>query len=189
MQRVGTSGRTVKTKKAVLENLILFSVLLLLVLFDQIVKIYLKNAHENDGWQQTEIIKNFFYFYYTENEGAAWSFLADKEWGQLFFKILTGVALVVFVVIYIILTKKQIKFYRIPLVMITAGTIGNFIDRLLYNKVVDFIRFIFGNYYFPVFNIADILLTVGAAMVIIALIVDMIKDGLKKDANNNADGV
>jgi len=48
-----------------------------------------------------------------------------------------------------------------------GGTLGNFIDRLAYNGVVDFISLIFGDYYFPIFNLADSFMTVGIILMII----------------------
>ena len=101
MQRNGVNGRRI-----VFEILcILF--LAALVFVDQALKIYVKDLYYNHGWAGTEVIRGFFYITYTENTGSAWSFLADKEWAQLFFKILTSVALVIFTVFYVYLIKKN----------------------------------------------------------------------------------
>lgn len=159
-------GTRVDRRKLMLEILPL-AVMIALILFDQITKTYCKNLYENHGWRSTEIIEGFFGFTYTVNTGAAWSFLADKPWSQVFFKILTAVALVLFFAFYVYICKKDYKFLRYALVLIIGGTIGNFIDRLAYNGVVDFISFIFGNYYFPIFNLADSYMTIGIIMMII----------------------
>jgi len=50
---------------------------------------------------------------------------------------------------------------------VVGGTLGNFIDRLSFNGVTDFISLVFGDYYFPVFNLADSFLTVGVIMLIV----------------------
>ena len=55
--------------------------------------------------------------------------------------------------------NRQNMFIRIPIVLILAGAIGNFIDRLLFGYVVDMFEFLFIN--FPIFNVADILLVSG----------------------------
>ena len=73
---------------------------------------------------------------------------------------------------------------------ILAGTIGNFIDRLAYNYVVDFISWVFGSYHFPVFNMADVFITVGVIMFVAHyLFIDKdavfrSKHGKKDDCNN-----
>ncbi|MBO4251449.1 MAG: signal peptidase II [Clostridia bacterium] len=115
---------------------------------------------------QSVVIDDFFYLSYSTNTGAGFSFLADKEWGQILFKILTPFALVAFLLVYLFALKKSYKWLSYSVVLMVAGTIGNFIDRLLNGAVVDFLSFKFGSYYFPTFNVADICLTVGVIMVI-----------------------
>ncbi len=140
----------------------------LLVLIDQLTKIYFKNKFHNDG--QTVVIDGFFYFTYTVNTGSAFSFLAGKKWAQIFFKVLTPLSLVLFTLILLYSVKHGKKFLSISVVLIISGAIGNFIDRLLFNGVSDFISFQFGTYYFPIFNFADICLTVGVFLFVIYLL-------------------
>ena len=183
MQRVRANRRTIIT------NVIFLSSLILMLLLDQILKTVFKNLSENTIWLQTPIIEGFFSFKYTLNKGSAFSFLADKSWGQIFFKILTALALIAFFFFYIYVCKKNYKWLRWALILIIAGTIGNFIDRLAYNGVVDFISFVFGSYHFPIFNLADVYLTIGVTMLIIHyLFLDkeaVFKRKAKKDANSN----
>lgn len=136
---------------------------MVLILVDQIAKAYF-HFFASEG--KVTVIKDFFYFAYLENKGAAWGFLNDKSWGQLFFKILTGVALLVFFIIYYFIPDHK-RWLRYAMVLIIAGTIGNFIDRLAFSYVVDFFEFHFGSYNFPTFNIADAYLTVGVALLVI----------------------
>ncbi len=136
----------------------------LCILFDQLSKAYFKNEYV-DG-ERNYIIDNFFYFTFTVNTGAAWSFLADKPWSQTFFKILTAVALLAFIFYFVFSIKKKNSWLIYSLAFVIAGTIGNFIDRLCFNGVTDFIGFIFGDYYFPIFNLADSFLVVGMIMLI-----------------------
>ncbi len=161
MQRVRSDRR-----KLILE-LLPIAVMIVLILVDQITKTYFKNVYESSDWRNTPVIKGFFYFTYTMNTGAAWSFLADKPWSQVFFKVLTGVALIGFYIFYIFSCKSNYKFLRYALILIIGGTIGNFIDRLAYNGVVDFLSFVFGSYHFPIFNLADSYMTIGIIMLII----------------------
>ncbi len=154
-------------RRAITKSLIFLSVLVLLILLDQITKTVVKNLYENEGWRYTVVISNFFEFRYTFNTGAAFSFLANKEWGQIFFKVLTSIALVVFYIYYIYVCKKDYTFLRLAMILIIGGTIGNFIDRIAYGGVVDFLSFIFGSYRFAIFNLADAYMTVGVVMVVI----------------------
>ena len=133
-----------------------------LIGIDQITK-YFADKNRVD----LAVIDGFFYLSYSTNSGAGFSFLADKEWGQLFFKIITPIALVAFIAFYVFAVKKSYKWLAYSLTVIIAGTIGNYIDRLINSEVVDFLSFHFGSYVFPTFNVADICLTVGVIMLII----------------------
>ena len=165
------------------------SVLLIvgLILLDQLLKNYFKNKYASGD--SKFVIDNFFYFTYTFNTGAAFSFLATKSWAQLFFKILTGVSLVGFIILMIFSFKKNYKFLTVALVFVISGAMGNFIDRLMYDGVVDFIGFIFFGWHFPVFNIADICMCVGVVMVLIHfLFLDnnaLFKKNGKEEVSNN----
>ncbi len=147
---------------------IIFSLLFVLLIFlDQFTKSIFMNLHNNTDWQKTTVINGFFEFRYAVNTGAAWSFLANVSWAQTFFKVLTVISLALFFAYYIFVCKKGYKFLRIALILIISGTIGNFIDRIVFGGVIDFISLIFGTYYFPVFNLADSYMTVGIIMLII----------------------
>ena len=140
-------------------------IIAVLVGLDQLTKYLFKNLYLEKG--RTIVIDGFFYFTYTVNTGAAWSFLADVSWGQTFFKILTSVSLVIFTAFIVYAIKKDLKWLTYSLALVIGGTIGNFIDRLIFSSVTDFISFQFGNYYFPVFNLADSFLVVGVIMLIV----------------------
>ena len=160
MQRIRAYG----WKRIVLEiiPLILF---LFFVFSDQITKDYFHALWEKHG--DTVVIDKFFYFTYTVNTGSAFSFLAGKAWAQTFFKILTPLTLILFILLYIHSIKRGKKFLYIATISIFSGAIGNYIDRLIFSGVTDFISLKFGSYNFPVFNFADICLTVGVIMFII----------------------
>lgn len=111
-----------------------------------------------------EVIKDFFYFTYVENRGAAFGMMQNFRWG---FLIITPVVLV-FLIIYFI--KNRNTLLRSALTFFIAGAVGNFIDRLFRGFVVDFLDFYPFGYDFPVFNAADIFVNIGAALLIIYLI-------------------
>lgn len=113
------------------------------------------------------------------NEGASFSFLHGVPWAQTFFIVLTVVILIAGLAFLMILKPKS-KWLNASIALMFSGTIGNFIDRLSFKYVRDFIDVPF----FANFNIADSCLCVGAFMIIVyVLFLD--KDALfkKKPAN------
>ncbi len=144
----------------------IYNVVAIVFIIDQIIKIIIK--HTMNLYQEISIIPNFFSLCYVKNTGAAFSILEDAT-----------LLLIAISVIFIILIDKSIKKEEqnlsklsiISLGMIIGGIFGNLIDRILYRSVIDYISFSFGKYHFPIFNIADIGITVG----VVLLIIDMIR--------------
>jgi len=141
-----------------MRNIIL---LLILVALDQITK-YLAVLFLSNG--TVEVIKNFFYLRLVYNDGAAWSILE----GQMTFFYIISVIAVIMVFYYMAKTKKN--YHRILLVLVQAGIIGNFIDRLFLKYVRDFLDFYIFNYNYPVFNLADVFICIGAILLAIDII-------------------
>lgn len=102
---------------------------------------------------------------YIKNDGAAWSSFSGQQW---FFLILTPIVLVV--ALWFLWKKMAQNWYFIGLTLIIAGALGNFIDRIRQGFVVDMFQTEFIN--FPIFNIADILLSVGFVLLFIAILTD-----------------
>ena len=100
------------------------------------------------------------------NKGAAWGFFADFQLILLIFRIL----IILGMFIYLFFLNKN-PHITLPLVFIIAGAIGNVVDFFLYGFVIDFLLFNLWGYHFPVFNFADICITIG---VIWLLLVSMI---------------
>ena len=107
------------------------------------------------------IIKNFFSLTYVLNEGIAFSIL--DGYGYLIIIITVIILLYLLSMMKRSLTDKVVTFGYILLI---SGLLGNFIDRLLDFKVVDYLSFKIFNYNFPVFNLADILIVLGAFLII-----------------------
>jgi signal peptidase II len=100
------------------------------------------------------------------NYGAAFSFLGDASgWQRWFFIVL---AMVVSIVLLLWLRRLQRHEQRVALALalILGGAIGNVIDRLLYGYVIDFIDVYYGDWHWPVFNVADSAISVGAALLL-----------------------
>ena len=142
-----------------------FSTLLLLAM-DQFTK-YLAAIHLKNQ-PATPLIENIFSLQYLENRGAAFGIM---QGGKVFFVILTIIFLFLAFWIYcrLPLTRRNYPIYVI-LSLFLAGAVGNFIDRVTMNYVIDFFYFELIN--FPIFNVADMCLTFGVIIVIIALIKD-----------------
>ena len=117
-------------------------------------------------YDSINVVTNFFSITYILNDGAAWSIMKGE---MTFFYIITLIALGI--MIYFLKTSKS-KIQNVSFSLMIAGTLGNFIDRIRLEKVVDFLNFIVFNYDFPVFNVADMCLTIGAFLLIISIIKD-----------------
>ena len=162
MQRIRTYGR----RKLIAWFVIVpISVFILTLGADIFTKILFTNLYNTHG--EIVVIDGFFKFNYVKNTGAGFGFLAEVSWGQIFLQILTIVALVLFVLLFYYAFKNKYRFLIVSVALIISGTLGNFIDRIIYGFVTDFISFTFGSYVFPSFNVADICLTVGVTMAII----------------------
>ncbi len=100
-------------------------------------------------------------FVYVRNEGAAFSILS----GKLGLLSIISIVFCIAVVAYWIIKKPTNKLLCTALTLMTSGALGNAVDRVMYGYVVDFIATEFID--FPVFNIADIAITVGAALLVV----------------------
>ena len=102
---------------------------------------------------------------YLENRGAAFGLLQNKQW---IFWILTAAFLVVAVIFYIKIpkTKRYVPLITTAVVLV-AGAVGNFIDRLANQYVVDFVYFSLID--FPIFNTADIYVTLSVIVLLILI--------------------
>lgn len=101
------------------------------------------------------------------NTGAAFSFLSTASgWQQYFFIALASLMSLVFIVWLIRLPQKLIVL-PMALALILGGAIGNLIDRATLGYVIDFIHVYWNNSHFPIFNIADCSITLGAILLLI----------------------
>ncbi len=134
------------------------AVIIILALIDRLTKHIVVSTVKTDG--PKEFFFGLFQFRYVENTGAAFSSFSDNT------EILTVVTLIIIVFCMVLLLSRKIKslFVNICLLLVTAGGIGNVIDRIIYGYVVDFIEPLFID--FAVFNFADCCITVGAFMLI-----------------------
>lgn len=141
-------------------------ILVSILLLDQITKFMADAFMELN--QQLPIIKGFFSITYTRNTGAAWSIL---EGNMIFFYVVTVVALIVLWYFYKN-TEEHDKLSQVAIVFMMAGALGNFIDRLVFQYVRDFLDFIVFGYDFPIFNVADSFLCIGVGLIILDVVLE-----------------
>lgn len=125
-------------------------------------------------YQSIEIIRKFFNITYVKNTGAGFSLF--EGFGIWFFSIVTIVALCILIGASMKINDQR---YRILIALITSGAIGNFIDRIRLGFVCDFFDFNIFGWDFPVFNVADICITCGFAMLIVCMVYDDWKEKKK----------
>ena len=118
------------------------------------------------------VIGTFMEFHYAENPGAAWGFLNSQSetFRKWFFMLVSFIAMGVIGSLYYRLDDKQ----NVPawaFAIILSGAVGNFIDRLRFNFVIDFIQMYFGTYAYPTYNVADIAITVGVGILLVEVVV------------------
>ena len=140
---------------------------ILIIAFDQITKILtVKNLRFGEV---KEIIPNILSFTYVKNEGAAFGIL---QGARIFFIVLTIIVLIG-AIYYIVKMRPTSRLEKWALALIAGGAVGNFIDRAHFGFVRDFIMVEFID--FPVFNIADCFVCIGAGLYILYALLDMLK--------------
>ena len=159
------------------KQFIIYSIIIAVsILADQITKIlavkFLKPIPTKP------LIEGVIHLTYHENRGAAFGMLADHRW--VFLSIST--VMIVGLLVYLFLGKCENMLYGVSISMIIGGGIGNMIDRLAVGYVVDFIYFRLIN--FAIFNGADSFVCVGAGLLILALVLDIVRES-KKEGNSS----
>ncbi|MEG0021551.1 MAG: signal peptidase II [Bacilli bacterium] len=131
------------------------------IMLDQLIKIIV--VKKLDLFEQIVIVKNFFTITYVRNEGAAWSMFSGHS------EMLIIVAILVLILFYFyFIRNQQLKKEEIILYgTLMGGIFGNLIDRILTGSVIDYLSFTIINSEFPVFNLADILIVVSIALLVI----------------------
>ena len=120
------------------------------------------------------VIPELLKFKLAYNTGAAFSFLGDKDWAMAFFIVMTSIVLlgiIGYFVFKIIKKQKISKWLAVAFSLVFSGALGNYIDRIAFAKVRDFIFVFYNTDIFPaIFNVADIALVVGVIMVCVYLL-------------------
>ena len=122
-------------------------------------------------YSHIQIIPGFFRLTHTENTGAAFSLFADSpaHWKTA---LLIGFSAVAMVIVTILLWKQSrpLSSTGIALSLILGGAVGNLWDRVASGRVVDFLLFYVKQYQWPVFNLADSCIVIGAALLVLEIL-------------------
>ncbi len=148
----------------------IYKLLSIVLILDQIIKLLvMKLLNEN---QIISVIPNFFSLTYVKNTGAAFSILE----GKLSLLIIISVMFITIIHEYI---KKEENIPKLSLIsygLILGGVFGNLLDRIIHQAVTDYLSFHLFNYYFPIFNLADICITCGIFLLIIETFLEKKKE-------------
>lgn len=112
--------------------------------------------------QTIQIIPHFFSLTYVKNTGVAFSMLE----GNILFILLMSV-IVVGVLVYFAKSKGNGRLEKICYSMILGGALGNFLDRIFYGYVIDFLDFTLFDFKMAIFNVADVLIVCGVFLLIV----------------------
>ncbi|MEZ4606877.1 MAG: signal peptidase II [Deinococcales bacterium] len=140
----------------------MFVLVIFLIILDQVTKIWAVNTFP-PGTPEMKIGLGF-HFTHIKNTGAAFGIFQNAT---LILAVLSAIVSL-FLIIYLINKRRELDFLtRLALSLILAGAIGNMIDRFRLRYVNDFIHFHLPNFDFPVFNVADSCVVIGAGLLIL----------------------
>jgi len=162
--------------------LILISIAAVSVCIDQMSKIYVHTQMLLG--ESIPVVTDFFSITYVRNLGAAFGFLSqsDPTFRGIFFLALPPLAMIA-ILLLLMSHKDDEKLEIMALAAIFGGALGNYIDRVRFGYVIDFLDFHYKNdYHYPAFNVADISIILGVSALFLSILFEYIEErkGLKK---------
>jgi len=154
----------------------------ILIILDQYTKLLVSTHIPQNHFKM--VIDGFLAITHIRNPGVAFGLFAEGP-SQLKTVLFVGFSIVAIIAILIFFhqTPPERKMVQVGLILIFSGAIGNLIDRILYQEVIDFLDFFVGSYHWPAFNIADSCITVG----VILMLVDLIRFGEVPHVKSSSD--
>jgi len=123
------------------------------------------------GQDNRVLIPSLLGLTYTRNTGAAFGLLGGFDWSRWVLAILKILLMAGLLWFYNRLPQKRRTWlFRVPLILIFAGGVGNLVDRLVLGYVRDMLEFLFVN--FPIFNLADVFVVVGCILGVVVMLVE-----------------
>lgn len=142
----------------------IYKITSIILILDQLIKIIIIN--KMNLYQEIIILPNFFSIFFTKNTGAAFSLLENNT---------SFLVIITIIILFLIdnFIKKETNFnilsiFSLGLVM--GGIFGNLTDRIIHHGVIDYLSFKIINFQFPIFNLADICITIGVFLLLVVTI-------------------
>lgn len=163
--------------------LLYLGIIVFTVFADLFTKFLVKGSEVLMSGRVIEIIPGAFRFRYVENPGAAMGSFANNRWVFMIFSTVAIVAILVYLIGWY---KKTDRLLGIALSMVTGGGIGNMYERIFNQNefgqyvVTDFFDFYLFDFWKWVFNVADVAVCVGAGLIVLYLILDLVRDYREK---------
>ena len=155
-------------KRSLFEYILYTAVIAVGIILDQLTKFlavaYLKPI------EVCPLIDGIVQLHYTTNPGMAFGLAKDHRWVFM----TASVIMIVGMLVYLFGGLAENRLYAVSVAMVISGGIGNMIDRVALGSVVDFIELTFID--FAIFNGADSFVCVGAGLLVLALIMDIVKE-------------
>ncbi|HEV2623187.1 MAG TPA: signal peptidase II [Frateuria sp.] len=139
---------------------------LLVIALDQLSKFWALHALQPAGMPHP-VIPGFLNWTLAFNTGAAFSFLAESNGWQRWFFVALALLISGALVVWLARTPRRDWRTALPLAFVVGGALGNLVDRLHAAQVTDFIQVYYRQWSYPVFNVADCGITVGAVLLIL----------------------
>ena len=139
------------------------AIFILLIIIDQSTKVYIAKIMMKNNFENIKLF-SFLNITFVRNTGISFGLFSNGGLlNRYFFTIL---ALIVGLTLLIIAFLNIDRIARFSLLFISAGAIGNAIDRIYFGGVIDFIDFFLYNLHWPAFNLADIFITLGVILLL-----------------------
>lgn len=145
---------------------LLISIVFLIFCFalDRSSKIYILNILNNEG-QVDFYVNQYLNIYLVWNKGIGFGLFSSER--EIFYNIVTAIIIIInLIILYMALIEKNLRSFF--LIMILGGSLGNLFDRIYYRAVPDFIDLNYEGYHWFVFNVADILISIGIICLILS---------------------
>lgn len=151
-----------------------------LVALDQLTKLYI-HTHFQLG-ESSQVLPPIFSLTYVRNFGAAFGFLAESHptFREIFFLSIPPIAMIIIINILRGISESE-KWQIFALSSIFGGAIGNYIDRLRFGYVIDFLDFHIKEYAWPAFNVADSAIVVGVSILLLFMALEKKNEKQKLD--------
>lgn len=119
---------------------------------------------------------------YVENTGAAFGILR----GQTHVFVIMALLTIVIIMLYLSLVEHEEPIVRVALVLILAGAVGNLIDRVAFQHVIDYIHVFYKDWEWPIFNLADTIINIGVGLIFIDFLIDFFREEAQADPETGA---